>query len=75
MQAGKNLIFGKKPETSLKVGLFGVGKKFVPLMCYFWVCMMHHSYLYDSAKTAYFGEISFSSNIRKCSWQIMLQDF
>ena len=27
MQPGKNLIFGKKPETSLKVGLFRVGKK------------------------------------------------
>ena len=33
MQPGKNLIFGKKPETSLKVGLFGVAKKFVPLLC------------------------------------------
>ena len=43
MQPVKNLIFGKKPETSLEVGLFGVGKKFVPLMCYFWVYMMHHS--------------------------------
>ena len=27
MQPGKSLIFGKKPEASLKVGLFGVGKK------------------------------------------------
>ena len=27
IQPGKNLIFGKKPEISLKVGLFIVGKK------------------------------------------------
>ena len=32
MQPEKILIFGKKPEISLKVWLFGVGKKFVPLM-------------------------------------------
>ena len=29
IQPGKNLIFGKKAEISLKVGFFGVGKKFV----------------------------------------------
>ena len=52
MQPGKNLIFGKKPDTSLKVGSFGVGKKFVSLTCYFWVYMMPYSCLYDSAKTA-----------------------
>ena len=34
MQPGKNLIFGKKAETSLKVRFFGVGKKIFPLMCY-----------------------------------------
>ena len=68
MQPGKSLIFGKKPETSLEVGLFGVGKKFVLLMSYFWVYMMHHSCLYDSAKIACFGKISFSSNIQKCSF-------
>ena len=32
MQPEKILIFGKKPEISLKVWLFEVGKKFVPLM-------------------------------------------
>ena len=32
IQPGKNLIFGNKPKVFLKVGLFGVGKKFVPLM-------------------------------------------
>ena len=32
IQSGKILIFGKKPERSLRVRLFGVGKKFVPLM-------------------------------------------
>ena len=32
IQSGKILIFGKKPEKSLRVRLFGVGKKFVPLM-------------------------------------------
>ena len=75
IQPGKYLIFGEKPEISLKVGLFGVGKKFVSLMCYFWVYMMHHSCLYDSAKTVCFGKISFSSYIRKCSRPIRLQDF
>ena len=74
MQPGKNLIFGKKAETSLKVRFFGVGKKFFPLMCYLRF-MMHHSCLYDSGKTACFGKISFSSNIRKCYRQIRLQDF
>ena len=32
IQAGKVFIFGKKPEISLRVWLFGVGKKFVLLM-------------------------------------------
>ena len=31
-QPAKNLISGKKPEISLKVGFFGVGKKFIPYM-------------------------------------------
>ena len=75
IQPGKNIILGKKPKISLKVGLFGVGKKCFRLMCYFWVYMMHHSCLYDSVKTACFGKISFSSNVRKCSRQIRLQDF
>ena len=32
IQPGKILIFGKKPEIFLRVWLFGVGKKLVPLM-------------------------------------------
>ena len=32
IQPGKILIFEEKPEISLKVGLFGVGKKFLPFM-------------------------------------------
>ena len=28
-----------------------------PVMCYFWVYMIHHSCLYDSANTACFGKI------------------
>ena len=32
IQQGKILILGKKPEISLRVWLFGVGKKFVSLM-------------------------------------------
>ena len=32
IQPGKILTFRKKPEISLKVRLFGVEKKFVPLM-------------------------------------------
>ena len=35
VKPGKNLILKKKPEISLKVKLFGVGKKFVPLMRFF----------------------------------------
>ena len=50
MKPGKSLIFWKKPEISLKVGLSGVGKKSVPLMRYFGVSLMHHSCLCDSAK-------------------------
>ena len=34
-QPGKNIILGKDPEISSKVAFFGVGKKFIPLMCYF----------------------------------------
>ena len=56
IQPGKYLIFGKKFKISLKVGLFRVGKKIVPFMFYFWVYMMHHSCLYDSAKTTCFEE-------------------
>ena len=32
IQPGKVVIFGKRPEISLRVRLFGVGKKFSPLM-------------------------------------------
>ena len=32
MQSGKILIFEKKPEISLRVWLFGVGKKCIPLI-------------------------------------------
>ena len=32
IQPGKIFTFGKKPEISLRVWLFGVGKKMVPLM-------------------------------------------
>ena len=32
IQSGKIPIFGKKPEISLRVRLFGAAKKFVPLM-------------------------------------------
>ena len=32
IQPGKIVISGEKPEISLKVQLFGVGKKFVQLM-------------------------------------------
>ena len=72
---GKDIILGKDPEISPKVVFFGVGKKFIPLICYFWVYMMHHSWLYDSAKTACFGKISFSSYKRKRSRPIRLQNF
>ena len=74
-QSRKNLILRKNPEISLKVGFFEVGKKFIPLSCYFWVYIMHISCLYDSAKTACFEKISFPSYKRKCSQSIRLQDF
>ena len=32
IQPGKIIILGEKPEISLRVWLFGVGKKFVSLM-------------------------------------------
>ena len=66
-QPAKNPILRKKPEVSLKVGLFEIGKKFISLMCYFWVYIMHHSCLYDSAKTACFGKsykLNYSRPIR-----------
>ena len=56
-QPGKNPILRKKPEISLKVGFFEVGRKIISLNGYFWVYMMHHSCLYDSAKTACFRKI------------------
>ena len=74
-QLGKNIILGKKPEISLKVGFSGVGKNFISLMCYFWVSMMYHSCLYGYAKIACFGKIPFSSYKRKYSRPIRLQDF
>ena len=76
IQPGKNLIFAKKPEVSLKVGPFGVSKNFFPFIPFhFPVYMMHHSCLYDSTETACFGKISFLSYIQKCSQPIRLQDF
>ena len=74
-QSRKNIIFGEKNRNIFKSRLFGFGKKIVPLMCYFWVCMMHRSCLYDSAKTACFGKTFFSSYKRKSSRLIRLQDF
>ena len=66
-QPAKNPILRKKPEVSLKVGFFEIGKKFISLMCYFWVYIMHHSCLYDSAKTTCFGKsykLNYSRPIR-----------
>ena len=74
IQPGKNLIFGKKAEISLKVGFFGVGKKFVQFMCCFGV-YIHHICFYDFAKTTCFEKISFSSYIRKFSWPVRLPYF
>ena len=71
IQSRQNLIFGKKPEISLKVRLFAVGKDIASLVCYFWVYMMHHGCLYDSAKTACFGKTSFSSYKQNSSWPII----
>ena len=76
IQPGKNLILGKNPEISLRVGLFGVGKKFVPFVPFhFPVYMIHHSCLYDSAETTYFGKISFLTYIRKCCQPIRVRFF
>ena len=74
-QPGKNNILGKYPEILSKVVFFGVGERFIPLMCYFWVYMLHHNCLYDSVKTACFGKVSFSSYKRKCSRPIRFQNF
>ena len=59
-QPEKNIILEKDPEISSKVVFFGVCRKFIPLMCYFQVYVMHHSCLYDSAKSACFAKMSFS---------------
>ena len=67
-------IFWEKARNIFKNRLFGVGEKIVPLMCYFWVYMMHRSCCYDSSKTACFGKIPFSSYKRKSSRPIRLQD-
>ena len=53
LQDKQTLMLWEKLEMSLKAGFFKNGKKLIPCMCYFWVYMMHHSCLYDSAKTAY----------------------
>ena len=58
-QLGKNSIFGKEHGISLKIGFFEVLKKFIRLMCYFWVYMMQHRCLYDWVKTGCFGKICF----------------
>ena len=50
-QPEKKLLLQKIHEISLKLGFFGVSEKLLPLMCYFQVYVMYHSYFYDSAKT------------------------
>ena len=74
-QPGKNIILGTDTQTLSKEVYFGVGKKFISLLCYIWLYMMHHSCLHDSAKTASFRKIYFSSYKLKCSWAIILQNF
>ena len=57
IQPGKNLSFEKNPEVSLKVELFGVGKKIFPFVSfYFPVYKMHDSCLNDSVETACLGK-------------------
>ena len=75
IQSRKDLVLGQKTRNIFKSRLFGVGKKIVPLMCYFWVYMMHHSYLYDSGKAVCFGKIISSSHKRKCCRPIRMQEF
>ena len=48
---------------------------FLGNMCYFLVYMVHHSCFYDSAKSACFEKIFFSSYIRKCSQPMKLRNF
>ena len=71
----EKILFLEKAWNILKSRAFRAGKKFVPLMRYFLVYMMRHSCLYDSAKTACIGKISFSSYTRKCSQPNRLQNF
>ena len=75
MQSRKNLILWEKARTIFKSRFFGVRKKIVPLICCFWVYIMHHSCLCDSAKTGCFEKISFSCYKQKCSRPIRVQDF
>ena len=65
----KILFLGKSLKYPQKDAFWSWQKNF-PLMCSFLVYVMHHTCVHDSAKTAYFGKISFSSYIRKCSQPI-----
>ena len=75
IQPGKKLFWGERTWHILKSRAKRVGKKIVPLMCYFMIYMMDHSCLYDSARAACFGKISFSGYIRKFHQTIRLQKF
>ena len=76
IQPGKSLIYEKKPEIFLEgflKGFLELAKKFIRLMGYLLVYIMHHSCIYDSEKTACFGKISLSSCKRKQSRPIRWQ--
>ena len=59
VKPGKNLILRKKPEISLSKA-FWSWQKICSVDALFWVYIMHHSCLYDSAISACFVKISLS---------------
>ena len=73
-QPGKNIIWWKILKYHQKYCFLELQKTH-SLMCYFWVYMIHHICLYESAKTACFGKIPFPSYKQKCSRPMRLQKF
>ena len=75
IQPGKIITFGKKPEISLRVWLFGIGKKLVPLMQGFpnsgkgWKEVNSPQWSGESRKF-YWGE-----NFLPGKWNLRMSDF
>ena len=75
IQPGKIIIFGKKPEISLRIWLFRIGKKLIPLMQGFpnsgkeWKEVNSPQWSGESRKF-YWGE-----NFLPGKWNLRMSDF